>query len=168
MPSWRDTLLAIDDDHVGTRAEGWRTTIERSPAAVEAFASGVAAITELDLGDIERTLTHGDLVNFNVHVVDGRITGIFDWGCLRWGDHLYDLAWFDFWSPWHPQLDIALLRAELDRRWDDAGHTIDRRTDRERACLTHIGLDHLIYNSTIESWSDLDDVVQMMNDLDLI
>ena len=26
-----------------------------------------------------------------------RISGIFDWGCSLCGDHLYELAWFDFW-----------------------------------------------------------------------
>lgn len=151
------------------RVERDRALARRCARSDEALRTP-ARLDALDLGDVDvdRTLTHGDLINRNVHVADRAVTGIFDWGCLRWGDHLYDLAWFDFWSPWHPKLDVGLLRAELDRRWDDAGHTIDRRAERERACLTHIGVDHLVYNSVIESWSGLDDVVHRMYDLDLI
>ncbi len=114
------------------------------------------------------TLVHGDLINRNVHVEGGSITGIFDWGCQRWGDHLFDLAWFDFWSPWYPNLDIKALREALHDRWSKANHAPHLEADRTRACLVYIGLEHLIYNAVIERWNDLDDVVDRMAALDLI
>ena len=49
----------------------------------------------------ERHLIHSDLLNFNVLVADGRISAVIDWGCGMYGDFLYDLAWFEFWSPWY-------------------------------------------------------------------
>lgn len=114
------------------------------------------------------TLVHGDLINRNVHIDAGSITGIFDWGCQRWGDHLFDLAWFDFWSPWHPNLDVDLLRATLRARWSTAGYAPDDEAVRMHVCLIYIGLEHLIYNATIDRWNDLDDVVDRMTALDLI
>ncbi len=166
--AWRDTLLAVDSDHAGTRLSGWRERIERSPAASGALTESMLQLRAIDLDGVRPTLTHGDLINRNVHVVDGAVSGIFDWGCMRWGDHLYDLAWFDFWSPWFPDIDVGLLRAQLDRRWSDEGFEIVNRAERERACLLHIGADHLVYNSFTESRSGLDDLVERMRDLDLI
>ncbi len=165
---WAEVVHAVDGDHVGTRLDGWRRKIARSPSAVDALASVMAQLRSIDLRGIEASLTHGDLINRNVHVEHGVISGVFDWGCLRWGDHLYDLAWFEFWSAWYPELDLGLLRSELDRRWRDAGYTIDDRAARERACLLHIGGDHLIYNAVIESETGLTELLDNMANLDLI
>ena len=103
--TWSEVLLAVNDDHSGTRLEGWRDGIARSPEASAALDASMSQLRSIDaqigLGTIEPTLTHGDLVNRNAHMADGVVTGIFDWGCMRWGDHLYDLAWFEFWSPWN-------------------------------------------------------------------
>ena len=93
--------------------------------------------------------------------------GVFDWGCQRWGDHLFDLSWFEFWSPWHSNLDVSLLRAALERRWARAGYVPEHQQERRLACLIYIGLEHLIYNATIGRWDDLDDVTYRMTDLEL-
>ena len=169
---WGDMLLAVDDDHVGTRLAGWRDRIVRSPPAVDALTSVMTELRTINrdvhLDGVAATLVHSDLINRNVHVDQRSISGIFDSGCMRWGDHLYDLAWFDFWSPWYPDLDVGLLRDQLDQRWASSGSSPDRRDLRERACLTHIGLDHLIYCSVIESWDGLAEVVERMRSLDLV
>lgn len=123
---------------------------------------------DIDLNSVGPTLTHCDLINRNVHVDRDSISGIFDWGCMRWGDHLYDLAWFDFWSSWYPELDIGLLRSELGRRWSDGGYAVANQAERERACLLHIGADHLIYNAVIDSPSGLDEVLARMEQFELI
>ena len=94
-----------------------------------------------------RCLIHGDLINRNVLVNESSITGVFDWGCACYGDHLYDLAWFEFWAPWFPSLDIDLLRSELARRWRAVGYVPHQKDERLMACYLHIGLDHLAYNA---------------------
>ncbi len=100
--------------------------------------------TGQNVAEVEPTLLHCDLINRNVHVQGTSITGVFDWGCRRWGDHLYDLAWFEFWAPWYPELDTRLLWDATAERW---GETPD--PDRVEACLAHIAADHLVYNAII-------------------
>jgi len=95
---------------------------------------------------VPRSVIHCDLINRNVHVVGDTITGIFDWGCGRYGDPLYDLAWFDFWSPWFPNLDVDLLVE---------ASALPTGGDRHLACLLHIGLDHLGYNATLGDVANL-------------
>lgn len=164
---WRDQLLEIERDDLDPRGAGWPAKLARSDRGERAFAAGVVRLTSLDVGDVPLTLVHGDLINRNVHVENVRITGVFDWGCQRWGDHLFDLCWFEFWAPWHNDLDVDLLRTALERRWARVGYVPEHRRARSTACLTYIGLEHLIYNATIERWDDLDDVVDRMMHLDL-
>jgi hypothetical protein len=88
-----------------------------------------------------------------------RVTGLA--GELRgrlatlYGDHLYDLAWFEFWAPWHPGLNVAYLRSELERRWHEVGYAPADKEARLIACYLHIGLDHLAYNAYRGDWSAL-------------
>ena len=166
--SWKDQLLLIERDDLDSRGAGWPAKLAKSARGEGAFDRGIARLRATNVGDVPLTLVHGDLINRNAHVEDGSITGIFDWGCQRWGDHLFDLAWFDSWSPWHPNLDIGTLRAVLHDRWSKANYTPHREADRTTACLVYIGLEHLIYNAVIGRWNDLDDVVDRMTTLDLI
>jgi len=163
-----NNFLNIERDDLDPRGAGWPAKLATSTRGSEAFAAGFARLRELDVGPAPLTLVHGDLINRNVHVDAGRITGIFDWGCQRWGDHLYDLAWFEFWSPWHPNLDAELLNRVLRGRWALTGFTPRRETVRVQASLTYIGLEHLIYNATIDGWDDLNDVVDRMTTLKLL
>ena len=126
-----------------------------------------ARLAALDVSAAPCSLIHADLINRNVHVVDDRVTGVFDWGCGRYGDHLYDASWFEFWAPFHPHLDVELLLTKLRQRWSGAGIDLGRAT-RRLACLLHIGLDHIAYNATREAWTDVDDVVARMCDLGLV
>jgi hygromycin-B 4-O-kinase len=82
-----------------------------------------------------------------VLVDEDKISGVFDWGCSLYGDHLYELAWFEFWAPWHPNLNISTLRSELEQRWQEVGYTPADKEARLMACYLHIGLDHLAYNA---------------------
>ncbi|QOR72293.1 phosphotransferase [Ruania alkalisoli] len=138
---WRDHLLQVGSY---PWQEGWR---ERAvPAAVQLFDHGLDRLRTTCPVTVPVSLVHADWINRNVHVEDGRITGIFDWGCYRFGDHLYDLAWLEFWAPWHRNLDLPLLVRELESRWHSVGIAPLADPDRRRACLLHIGLDHIIYN----------------------
>lgn len=124
--------------------QGWRDRADDEALAL--FDRGRRVLGHLDLADTPMSLVHADWINKNVHVLDGRIGGVFDWGCSRFSDHLYDLAWFEFWAPWHPWLDVGLLRTELVERWQVAGVDPLQNPDRLNACLVHIGLDHVVYN----------------------
>ncbi|HRJ44298.1 MAG TPA: phosphotransferase, partial [Caldilineaceae bacterium] len=112
-----------------------------------------------------RALYHADLINRNVLVEGKRISGVFDWGCAGYGDHLYDLAWFEFWAPWHPNLDVPLLRSALGQRWQEVGYAPAHLAERLQACYLHIGLDHLAYNAWLRDWPTLSATARQMQAL---
>lgn len=94
-----------------------------------------------------RCLIDGDLINRNMLVSEASITGAFDWGCACYGDHLYELAWFEILGALVSHLDIDLLRSELERRWHALGYVPHQKDERLMACYLHMGLDHLAYNA---------------------
>lgn len=147
MPSWSRFLFAALEDTPDRRTHGWRKKLATHPQAEATFVWGIDLLQQLVSDDVPRSLLHCDLVNRNVLVADNRLSGIFDWGCSIYGDHFYELAWFDFWSPWYPALDTSLLHAELEQRWRDVGYVPADKKARLATCYLHIGLDHLAYNS---------------------
>jgi hygromycin-B 4-O-kinase len=153
--SWPGFLLRVGDDTPDRRTHGWRMKLATSPEGEAAFAWGFDLLQRAASDAVPRNLVHCDLINRNVLVEGDRITGVFDWGCSTYGDHLYELAWFEFWSPWAPQLDISLLRAELEQRWRAVSYWPDGMASRLRACYLHIGLDHLAYNAHLGDWPTL-------------
>ena len=147
--TWSSHLLAVAEHSPEHRTYGWRDRLAKVPEGEEAFAWGLALLETVVSDDIPRCLTHCDLINRNVLVDGGRITAVFDWGCSRYGDHLYDLAWFEFWAPWLPDLDVQALRRALQQRWDAVGYVPVDFERRLMTCHLHIGLDHLGYNAFI-------------------
>lgn len=164
-PNWRSVLLSVGDDEPDRRTHGWKAKLEKDRRRTRIFARYLSLLDETAVDDVPRSLTHGDLINRNVHVQSGRITGIFDWGCSRYGDSVYDLAWFEFWEPWHPNLDVAALRTELERRWRDSGDPIEQVSRRILACLLHIGLDHLAYNAHLDYWDVYEQVQRRLAEI---
>lgn len=162
---WREFLMAVDDDGPARRTHGWREKLRDSPTGDASFRWGHALLAELATDEVPSSLVHCDLINRNVHVVGGEITGVFDWGCAVYGDHLYDLAWFEFWAPWHSNLDAGLLREALDDRWRSIGYVPAGRLDRVLACALHIGLDHLAYSAHLEDWNGVAAVEARMREL---
>lgn len=166
LASWSERLLSVALDTPKQRNYGWRNKLARSEKGEVAFAKGYERLKQLADVPVPRNLIHGDLINRNVYVktsADGAdISGVFDWGCSCYGDHLYDLAWFEFWAPWHPELDDSLLRHELERRWRAVHYVPDEVENRLQACYLHIGLDHLAYNAWLENWTVLSQTAQRM------
>lgn len=148
-PTWSSHLLAVAEHSPEHRTYGWRDRLAAVPEGEEAFDWGMRLLEATVSDDIPRCLTHCDLINRNVLVDGSTITAVFDWGCSRYGDHLYDLAWFEFWAPWLPNLDVRLLHAGLEQRWRVVGYEPADLEERLRACYLHIGLDHLGYNAFI-------------------
>lgn len=141
--SWRDHLLSVAYDEPTERTFGWSDALQRYPVADNAFTRGLSLLDDVAQSDVPRALIHGDLLHRNVHVDGAKVTGVFDWGCGAYGDPLYDLAWFEFWAPWHPDLDTAALIDAVTFSHPDRAVLADRRF----ACLLHIGLDHLAYHA---------------------
>jgi hygromycin-B 4-O-kinase len=159
---WSERLLSVRDDTPEQRTHGWRTRLTAFPRAEAMFSRGFELLEKVARDDVSRSLIHADLINRNVLVSGSSINGVFDWGCSCYGDHLYDLAWFEFWSPWYPELSMTALHEELERRWFAAGYRPEQRAERLLACQLHIGLDHLAYNAFRSNEPDLMDVVERM------
>lgn len=147
FPSWSSHLLAVGADTPDRRIHGWQERLAAAPDGEIAFTWGFELLKRVADDSVPRCLCHCDLINRNVLVNDKGITAVFDWGCSLYGDHLYDLAWFEFWAPWTPQLDVRHLRSELERRWREVGYAPENKEARLAACHLHIGLDHLAYNA---------------------
>jgi hygromycin-B 4-O-kinase len=162
---WREYLLLVGEDTPAKRTHGWLKKLEASPEGMATFEWGFKLLQRLASDDVPRSLLHCDLINRNVLVADDKIAGVFDWGCSIYGDHLYDLAWFEFWSPWFPEMDLSLLRNELERRWRDAGDLPRNMAERLAACHLHIGLDHLGYNAFTGDTVNLLATAKRMRDL---
>lgn len=152
---WSSRLLTVGNDDPSLRIHGWRQKLATVPEGQAAFDWGFALLHQVVTDEVPRALVHCDLVNRNVLVEGEQITGIFDWGCSVYGDHLYELAWFEFWAPWYPHLDIAYLRSALEAHWQRIGYAPPNKVNRLAACYLHIGLDHLAYNAHLGNWPTL-------------
>jgi len=144
--TWRDHLLGVAADEPDHRIPGWRRALAQRPDADRSHRAGLAALAEVagafDATGEPRAVVHGDLLNANAFATDGRITGIFDWGCARSGDPLYELALLDFWSSWHPGLAAVGIRARVEEHWAATGRTFADHEARVRAGLLHVGVEH--------------------------
>ena len=163
-----DHLLAVRCSTGDRRPLDWYERLGDRPAVRAAFDDGFARLAGLDFSAAPRSLIHADLINRNVHVVGDRVTGVFDWGCGCYGDHLYDASWFEFWAPFHPHLDVDLLLNKLRHRWTGMGiHISGRRTTPVGMPAPHRSRPHRLQRHQ-EAWTDVDDVVARMHDLCLV
>ncbi len=152
-PSWRAALLDIASDRPGDRIHGWRQRLAASPIGSGAFAQAYARLGESsDSCPEERHLIHSDLLNFNVLVADGLLSGVIDWGCAMWGDWLYDLAWFCFWAPWYPAWAGIDVAAEASRHHAAIGLDVPHVAERLACCQLHVGLSGMAYQAFTERW----------------
>jgi hygromycin-B 4-O-kinase len=146
--TWADYLAAVTQDQPDSRTHGWKQLLSDSPRGDQGFNDAYAQMLELAQAfPGPRSLVHNDLLNRNALVSDGRVTSLFDWGCSIYGDFVYELATFVFWSPWYSaieQLDIASMALD---HYGDMGLEVPNFSDRLRCCALHIGLVHLGYNA---------------------
>ena len=73
-----------------------------------------------------------------------------------YGDFLYDLAWFEFWSPWYAVWRGIDFRREAARHYVSIGLAVPRFEERLTACQIHIGLAAQAYNAFMERWDALE------------
>lgn len=164
--SWAEYLLQVEHDPPTRRTYGWQSKLAMHPFGQATFDWGLALLKQT-LADIEapRSLLHCDMTNRNVLVEGTRLSAVFDWGCAMYGDHLYELALFEFWEPWQTSMNVALLKGELKRRWQDLGCQPLNFEARMRVCHLHNGLVHLAYNAFQESTINLEGTANRMRAL---
>jgi hygromycin-B 4-O-kinase len=146
--SWREYLIDVECGVPAELRGGWQDVVAGTALGQSAFDAAVAEVVRLAPGcPGHRHVVHSDLLNRNVFTSTGRVTGVIDWQCAMFGDHLYDLAWFTFWAPWHPGVaSIDWRRRALDR-FRSTGADLNDADARLRCYEAHIGLRHLIYNA---------------------
>jgi hygromycin-B 4-O-kinase len=159
--SWRAALVAIGEYEPGERTQGWQERLVASPTGSRPFDEALARLDALipDVAE-ERHLIHSDLLNYNVLVADARISAVIDWGCAMYGDFLYDLAWFEFWSPWYRAWRGIDFRSEAIRHYSSIGLSVPRFEERLTCCLIHIGLAAQAYNAFKERWDALEETAR--------
>jgi hygromycin-B 4-O-kinase len=158
--TWRDFLLAVDDDDPALEANpvrGWRPALDRRPDAARVFDDAYAALAAgVDACPEVRHVVHGDLLHRNVLVDHDRVSAVFDWQCALHGDFVYDVALLAFWAPWFPPLAAADVASAARRHYDDIGLEVPELGARMRCYALHIGLAHLGYHAWTGAWHDLD------------
>jgi len=159
--SWQEWLAesVVDDD--GPRVGGWRIELAQNVEIDKLFEQGVRIMHEL-LPHCPRELhlIHGDLLNRNVLVSDDatHFEAVFDWGCSAYGDFLYDVAWFTFWTPWHEGLKQLDTRTLFRTHFRDQGVAVPHFEDRLACYELQIGLTHLAYNAAMMNQKELHEV----------
>jgi hygromycin-B 4-O-kinase len=163
--NWSSRLLSVGKDTPEQRGHGWRERLAESPQGEATFEWGFDLLKKVVDDAVPRGLLHCDLTNRNVMVSGGQIAGVLDWGCSVYGDHLYDLARFEFWAPWHPQLNIEYLRSAIEQRWAEEGYRPENKDYRLQASYLHIGLEHLAYHAHLGDWPTLLAIAERMRAL---
>jgi hygromycin-B 4-O-kinase len=154
--SWREMLLDVERDRTSQRHHGWRDRLAASPTGAGSFIEAHRRLVDLaPYLTEERHLIHADLLNHNVLVTGARITAVFDWGSAMYGDSLFDVAWFCFWSAWYPAWRAIDFTAEARRHFADIGLRVPSFDERLRACQIFIGLEGQGYQAWKGLWSDL-------------
>jgi aminoglycoside phosphotransferase (APT) family kinase protein len=161
----RDLLI----DHPGGRVSGWRQRIAASSELEGLFVAGQNAFEKLvdACPDIQHVL-HLDLINRNVLVAADRahLEAVFDWGCLSYGDFLYDVAWFTFWAPWHPGLAATDIRGAVLDHYSSTSFAVENFDERIRCYELHIGVHHLAYNTFVpDAQEDLAAIASRLREL---
>lgn len=149
--SWHDWLTDLSDDP-DERGGGWSGPLAASPTGDRSFHEGMELLARLSDGlEPPRSFVHCDLLNRNVTVSDdgSALRAVFDWGCLFAGDYLYDVAWLEFWAPWHGGMAGLDVRAAARARFGPTDPMVEAFDERIRLCAIHIGLCHLAYNAFV-------------------
>ncbi len=147
--TWAAFLMSLGDDIDDPRGRGRQQALRDSALGEASFEEGRKLIRSLVGDPVPRSVIHGDLLYRNAMFRGGRMTGLFDWGCAGYGDPLYDVAWLEFWAPWHSGIDPEPILDHARQVLLRDGVSIDAFDRRYRACLVAIGRDHLTYNASI-------------------
>lgn len=164
--SWQDFLRYVREDHAHSMIAGWRENLERSSWGMSEFDGLYRELEKRVTVCAEaRHLIHSDLLNFNVLVQGSDISAVLDWGSSKYGDFLYDLAWFSFYAPWYPQFADVNLIPRLREALQSAEVDWEYAKERELCYHLHIGLDSIAYNAFRQNWEAAQEVAQYTRSL---
>jgi hygromycin-B 4-O-kinase len=164
--SWREALLLVGEDPRGSRLDGWRDALARSPTGLGPFEAGLQRLQELlaqlPERDVGRHLIHADLLNYNVLVQRAQLSAVLDWGSAMYGDWVFDIAWFAYWQPWYPAWAGIDFTAEARRHFEAIGLWVPAFAERLRCCELVIGLGNQTYCAFRgeERWPQLAEVAE--------
>jgi len=156
-PTWRAALLDVVNDRPEDRTHGWRERLASSPTGAGPFEEAHRRCQAVvDQVPEKRHLIHSDLLHDDVLVSGSRISAVLDWGCSMYGDFLYDVAWFSFWSPWYAAWRDIDFVSEAARHYELIGLEVSRLEERVRCYELHIGLSGQAYCAFAGHWDDLE------------
>lgn len=145
--SWHNFILDVEHDRPESRIHGWHDHMRDFPHAEAAFRVGLTKLQSLvHTCPEDRHVIHGDLLHRNVFVRSAAISGVIDWGCSMYGDFLYDVAMFSFWSIWFPALAHVDFPAEALAHYQRMGTSVPNFQQRMQCYQLHIGLSSLAYS----------------------
>ena len=144
--SWKDAILTVETKR--PRIAGWKSRLQEWPECQRAFDQGIERLQLLaEHVPSRQDVIHRDWTNRNVLVTGANVTSVFDWGCSMYGDHLYDIAWLTFCTPYTLGFDrLEMLRVARQHYVNEGVNPddFDRRID----CYElHIGLGALTYQA---------------------
>lgn len=153
--TWSEHLLDSLEDNPTKRTHGWYKILQESKYGTKLFDDGLAVFKNLtgSLPNV-RHLIHYDLLNRNVLVNDNEITAVFDWGCGRYGDFLFELACFTFWSPIIDGYRDFDWKTLARNHFESNGTQVSNFEIRLMTYELFIGLEHLGYNAFIGGWEN--------------
>lgn len=153
MKSWHKSLLNVTNDDPKNRGHGWKAKLASSETGSVVFDKVYIELSKLITYCPEiRHVIHSDLLHFNVLVDHDQITAVIDWGCAKYGDFLYDVAWFTFWSFWYPSMNGIDFKKEVIHHYQQIGLEVPNFEERIKCYELHIGLDSIVYSAYKENW----------------
>lgn len=154
--TWRAWIESVRTETTEGRGANWRRKLAASPSGIELFETTWNTIAPLlTLLPERRDVVHEDLLNANVFVHEDGVSGVFDWGCGMYGDHLYDVAWFGFWAPWYPTWSGIDFVEEFRSRLASVSADLEHFEERILAYMLHIAMCHMRYYATTERWDEM-------------
>lgn len=156
--TWKQALLDITNDTPAKRIHGWKNKLS-AMVGLEAFSHLQQKLfSVMDSCPEDRHLIHGDLLHYNLLIANNEISAVLDWGNSLYGDFLYELAWFTFWSSWHPAMAGIDFRKLALAHYSEIGLDVPNFEKRLACYELHIGLDSIAYCSFIEKWDQVEKV----------
>ena len=164
--TWAEHLLEGLEDNPHRRNAGWYRKLQESKYGTEIYDQGKDTFKEcIKSAPNIRHLIHYDLLNRNVMVEDNKICAVFDWGCGRYGDFLFELAAFTFWAPVLGPFADFDWRSLAKDHYDEINLNVEDFDQRLKTYELFIGLDHLQYHSHIERWDRYEQTEAMVVDV---
>lgn len=166
--SWNDFLLDVQKDEPTSRTYGWSKKLALFPERHAIFKEIFDLMkTVVSKCPENRYLIHNDLLHYNVLVENERISAVIDWGNSMYGDFIYELALFSFYTSWYPSMAGIDWSTIALKHYEEIGLEVQSFQNRLYCYELRIALDGMAYCALKERWSDFDVVAKRANNLKL-